>query len=99
VDTTKGGFRMDLLVQELKDFLDADKRLIAWPSSRKYRDLALEYIASLFETGRSYSVQEVNSIINSIHTFGQTTMLRNQLFENGFLDCTSDGSEYWKVGP
>jgi len=90
---------MDILVQELKDYLDSAKRLLAWPCRRRHRDLALEYIASMFETGRSYSVQEVNAIINQLHTFDQASMLREELFENGLLDCTSDGSEYWKVGP
>jgi len=90
---------MDLLVQELKDYLDNDLRLKTWPCRRKYRDLALEYIVSVFDTGRSYSLQEVNSIIDGLHTFNQASMLRTELFENGLLDCTSDGSEFWKVGP
>jgi hypothetical protein len=90
---------MDLLVQELRDYLDDCMRLKAWPCRRKYQDLALEYIASQFVTGRSYTVQEVNSIINRLHTFDQAAMLRSELFDNGLLDCTSGGSEYWKVGP
>lgn len=90
---------MDLLVQELRDYLDDCLRLKAWPCRRKQRDLALEYIASQFNTGRSYTVHEVNAIINSLHTFDQAAMLRNELFENGLLDCTSGGAEYWKVGP
>jgi hypothetical protein len=90
---------MDLLRQELKDFLDGEDRLLVWPCGRKGRDLALEYMASKFETGRSYSLPEVNAIINRFHTFDQAAMLREKLFENGLLDSTSDGSEYWKVGP
>ncbi|HOC05939.1 MAG: DUF2087 domain-containing protein [Bacillota bacterium] len=90
---------MDLLVQELKDYLDSEDRLIALPCGLKHRNLALEYLASQFETGRSYTLQEVNAIINRFHTFDQAALLRSELFENGFLDCTSDGSEYWKVGP
>lgn len=90
---------MDLLKQELKDYMDSQDRLIAWPYGRKYRDLSLEYIASKFETGRSYTLQEVHAIINQFHTFDQAAMIRSELFENGLLDCTSDGSEYWKVGP
>ncbi|MDD2282938.1 MAG: DUF2087 domain-containing protein [Eubacteriales bacterium] len=90
---------MDLLRQELKDYMDSEDRLLVWPCGRRYRDLALEYIASKFETGRSYTLQEVNAIINRFHSFDQAAMLRSELFENGLLDCTSDGSEYWKVGP
>lgn len=90
---------MDLLTQELKDYLDSEERLKTWPCRRKHKNLALEYIASHFETGRSYTVQEVNCFINRLHTFDQAAMLREELFENGLLDCTSDGSEYWKVGP
>ena len=90
---------MDLLIEELKDYLDSENRLKAWPSRRKYKGLALEYLASKFETGRSYSIREVISIINSMHVFDQAVVLRGELFDNGLLDCTSDGSEYWKVGP
>lgn len=90
---------MDLLLQELKDFLDGSNRLKAWPSRRKYRDIALEYLVSNFETGRSYTIAEVNQIIISMHAFDQVAMLREELFNNGLLDCTADGSEYWKVGP
>lgn len=90
---------MDLLKQELEDYLDCEGRLLALPCGRKYKDLALEYIASKFVTGRSYTLQEVNTIINQHHTFDQAATLREELFENGLLDCTSDGSEYWKVGP
>jgi len=90
---------MDLLVQELKDYLDGNNRLRVWPCRRKYRDLALEYLASEFDTGKNYSLQEVNRVINQLHTFDQASMLRQELFENGLLDCTSDGMEYWKVGP
>jgi len=95
----KGGFLMNLLVQELKDFLDGEQRLKTWPCQRRYKDLALEYIASMFETGRSYTVLEVNETINRLHIFDQASMLRGELFENGLLDCTSDRSEYWKLGP
>jgi hypothetical protein len=56
-------------------------------------------LASKFETGRSYTIREVNAMINSMHIFDQAVMLRGELFDNGLLDCTSDGSEYWKVGP
>jgi hypothetical protein len=90
---------MNMLAQELRAYLDEGNRLVAWPCLRKYRDLALEYLASQFETGRSYSVQEVNAIINSLHVFDQPALLREEMFANGLLDCTSDGSEYWKVGP
>lgn len=90
---------MDLLKQELNDYMDSEDRLMALPCGQRHRDLALEYIASQFETGRSYTLQAVNAIINRCHTFDQAALLRSELFENGLLDCTSDGSEYWKVGP
>lgn len=90
---------MDLLRHELEDYLDSDGRLLAYPCGRKYQDLALEFIVSKFETGRSYTLHQVNAIIESFHAFDQAAMLREELLRNGLLDCTSDHSEYWKVGP
>lgn len=90
---------MDLLSYELEDYLDSQGRLLALPCGRKHLDLALEYIASKFETGRGYTLQEVNAIIDRSHAFDQGAALREQLLGNGLLDCTSDHSEYWKVGP
>lgn len=90
---------MCLLTDELGDYLDDAGRLVAWPCGRKIQSLALEYLASKFETGQSYSLLEVNAIINRHHVFDQATMLRFQLFENGLLDATSDGTEFWKIGP
>lgn len=90
---------MNLLAQELEDYLDNDGRLLTLPCSRKNLNLALEYIASKFETGRGYTLSEVNAIINRYHAFDQAAMLRSQLYQNGLLDATSDGSEFWKIGP
>lgn len=81
----------------LKGFLDKDCKLKSWPS-RKHRDkqlLALEYLASKFETGKDYSEREINELLNRHHTFGDPALLRRELFMKKLLDRAPDGSRYW----
>ncbi len=88
---------MDYLT-ELKNYLDEEGRLKEWPSKRnkgKFRKLVLEYLASKFEPGTTYTEKEVNALLNQHHTFGDPALLRRELFENKLIDRKRDGSAYW----
>ena len=47
----------------LKNFLDEENRLKAFPSKRKLQLCAVSYLAEKFEPGRIYTEREVNIII------------------------------------
>ena len=53
----------------LKNFLDKDLRLKAFPARRKMKIYALLYLVQKFEPGREYSEKEVNTLLNDWHTF------------------------------
>ncbi|MBQ3169194.1 MAG: DUF2087 domain-containing protein, partial [Clostridia bacterium] len=53
----------------LKNFLDSDLRLKAFPAKRKMKIYALLYLSQKFETGKEYSEKEVGVLLNSWHTF------------------------------
>jgi hypothetical protein len=83
---------------ELKNYLDEEGRVKEWPSKRnkgKFRQLVLEYLASKFELGVTYTEKEVNTLLNQHHTFGDPALLRREMFENGLIDRMRDGSAYW----
>ena len=53
----------------LKNFLDGENRLKAFPSKRKLQLCAVRYLAEKFEPGRIYTEGEVNGLLNQWHTF------------------------------
>ena len=83
------------LTTALKNFLDAEGRLVRYPAKHKYKIFALFYLAGKFERGRRYSEKEVNQILKDWHTFGDWAMLRRNLYDRRFLGRRADCSEYW----
>jgi len=81
-------------MDRLQRFLDEDGRLDQWPAKRTMQLEALEYLASRFEPGKSYTEREVNDILNHWHTFGDWALLRRALVDNEFLRRKRDGSDY-----
>ena len=84
---------MDLTII-LKNFLDEDMRLKAFPARRKMKIYTLVYFAGKFETGREYSEKEVNALLNEWHTFSDPATIRREMFDYGFLDRSRDGRVY-----
>ena len=86
---------IDIVVNEIKSFLDDNGRLISYPAKRKRQIYTLFYLASKFEPGKRYTEKEVNEILNKWHTFNDWAMLRRDLYDCQFLNRKSDCSEYW----
>ena len=82
------------MTEILKSFLDNEDRLTAYPSKRKMKLYALIYIAGKIEKGRTYTEKEINSVLNSLHTFNDPATLRRELYTHRFLDRDSYGKEY-----
>lgn len=78
----------------LKNFLDDEGRLTAFPAKRKMKIYALFYLAEVFEANRIYTEQEVNDLLRTRHTFNDPATLRRELYDYRFLDRSSDGRTY-----
>ena len=78
----------------LKNFLDENKRLKAFPARRKMKIYALVYFAGKFEKGREYSEKEVNALLNEWLTFSDPATIRREMYDYGFLDRSRDGRVY-----
>lgn len=81
----------------LENFLDEQKRVIKWPAQQKLKIEVVEYMASKFEEGVTYTEKEVNAKIDQWHTYGDYFMLRRGMIEYKLMDRTPSGSAYWKV--
>jgi hypothetical protein len=80
---------------ELVNFLDKNGRLKSFPSKRRYKIIALFYLASKFESGAVYTEKEINVILDAAHTFDDRCLLRRELYNHMFLGRLPDGSKYW----
>jgi len=78
----------------LRNFLDANGKLTAFPAKRKMKVYCLFYLAGKFEAGREYTEREVNELLLCCHTFADPATLRRELYDYGFLDRSRDGKVY-----
>lgn len=78
----------------LRHFLDAEGKLIAFPARQKMKRYALLYLSEKIEAGRSYTEREINDILLKWHTFADPATLRRELYDIHLLDRSRDGREY-----
>ena len=78
----------------LRNFLNAEGKLTAFPAKRKMKIYCLFYLAEKFETGKDYTERQVNDLLLSWHTFADPATLRRELYEYHFLDRSRDGKIY-----
>lgn len=81
--------------RELAHRLDPQGRLIRWPTKLTQQRLAVAYLVAKFERGRRYSETEVNVVLDEWSLFRDAAILRRTLVEEGWLERTADGREYW----
>lgn len=84
---------------ELKGYFNEDGILLLWPARGRAekRAIALEWIATHFETDVVYREVEINAILKSLHAFNDHAFLRRELVDRGWLSRNPDGSEYRKA--
>ena len=89
----KGDDMMEL-THILRNFLDANGKLTAFPAKRKMKIYCLFYLAQKFESKKDYTEQEINNVLLDWHTFADPATLRRELYDYGFLDRSRDGKVY-----
>lgn len=60
---------------------------------QKRKIIILKHLVTKFDSNQKYTEKEVNEILEQVYPDYVT--LRRYLIEYGFLDRTSDGSQYW----
>lgn len=84
---------------ELLRLLDADGRVVRYPSKFKKRVHAVLYIAERFTSERVYTELEVNDIIRSAIAFADYVLIRRDLVDYRCLARTPDGRAYTRIDP
>ena len=82
------------LTHILRNFLDRDGKLTAFPAKRKMKIYCLFYLAQKFESEKDYTEQEINNVLLDWHTFADPATLRRELYDYHFLDRSRDGKVY-----
>ena len=82
------------LTHILRNFLDSNGKLTAFPAKRKMKIYCLFYLAQKFEAEKAYTEQDINKVLLDWHTFADPATLRRELYDYGFLDRSRDGKVY-----
>ena len=78
----------------LRNFMDANGKLTAFPAKRKMKIYCLFYLAQKFESEKDYTEQEINNVLLDWHSFADPATLRRELYDYRFLDRSRDGKVY-----
>jgi hypothetical protein len=84
-------------MNELDRLLDAEGRVLRWPSKVVQKTAVLEYLITKFEFDTNYTEPQVNAILKAWHVFSDWALLRRELCVSGLLDRTPNGSSYKRV--
>nr|MBQ8243791.1 DUF2087 domain-containing protein [Oscillospiraceae bacterium] len=82
------------LTHILRNFLDGDGKLTAFPAKRKMKLYSLLYLAQKIPADTDFTEREINGILLDWHTFVDPATLRRELYDYGFLDRSRDGKVY-----
>lgn len=70
-----------------------DGPLAEFPKKQKRKAAILRHLIQRFKTGRTYSEQEINAVLEA--AYPDYVTLRRYLIDYGLLDRKEDGSSYW----
>jgi len=82
------------LTHILRNFLDANGKLTAFPAKRKMKLYALLYLAQKIPADTDFTEREINDILLDWHSFADPATLRRELYDYRFLDRSRDGKVY-----
>ena len=82
------------LTHILRNFLDANGKLTAFPAKRKMKLYALLYLAQKIPADTDFTEREINDLLLDWHTFVDPATLHRELYDYRFLDRSRDGKVY-----
>ena len=82
------------LTHILRNFLNGEGKLTAFPAKRKMKLYCLLYLAQKIPADRDFTEREINDTLLDWHTFADPATLRRELYDYGFLDRSRDGKVY-----
>ncbi len=86
---------MDIIMDKLKNFMNKDGQLTAFPAKRKLKIYCLHYIASKLTPGVRYTEKELNAEIDKWTEFHDPATLRREMYDYRFLGREDNSTYYW----
>lgn len=77
-----------------RDLIDVDGRVTRWPKKAAEREQILGYLASKFQSDRTYTENEVNYILRQWHNYEDWSSLRRDLIGYSYATRDRYGLEY-----
>ena len=71
----------------------------SWPAKTSLQKPLLAYPGSRLEAGREYNAVEINNALKSLNSFGDHSLLRRELVDQGIVERTADGKLYRLMSP
>lgn len=81
----------------IRNFLDEQGRLKAFPAKRKMKVYSLLYLSGKLQDNTVYSEKELNGILCQWHTFHDPATLRREMYNCGLIDRNPHTAEYSKA--
>lgn len=84
----------EMCIREIRGYLDREGLLTQLPVKKKKKLIALCYLVDRIPEGKIYTEREFNTLLNTLHTFGDPATLRRELFDCYLIDQEKDGTGY-----
>lgn len=82
------------LVERALQHFDQAGCMSRWPTRRPLQELCLWTLWANFPKGTKMHERNVNSLLNQLHLFGDSALLRRSLVSFGLVNRKIDGSDY-----
>ncbi|SFB42444.1 hypothetical protein SAMN03159496_03573 [Rhizobium sp. NFR07] len=76
---------------------DREGLIVRWPTKRSQQELCLWFLWPRIPRGRVFSEREISEFLNGLHLFGDSALLRRDLFDLGLVTRNRDGSDYRRI--
>lgn len=88
---------MPPMTKSIHDFQDEYGRITGWPSDRRraHQLAILDHLKNLLESGRSYSEEDLRSLLAEHTTLDDVSVLIRELVESGYV--ATDDASYWRA--
>ncbi|WP_092262612.1 DUF2087 domain-containing protein [Deinococcus reticulitermitis] len=85
------------MTKSIHDFQDEYGRITSWPSDRRraHQLAILDHLKNLLESGRSYSEEDLRSLLAEHTTLDDVSVLIRELVESSYV--ATDDSSYWRA--
>jgi hypothetical protein len=84
-------------VEKIAGHFDAEGLLVRWPAKLGHQTQCLWVLWSRLPARQSFAEKAISARLEALHRFGDSALLRRELFDGGWVSRTPDGSDYRRI--